>query len=54
MVWLVILLTDVIVKVADVKATFLADVIAIFMWDDVVAHNIMYNVHDWQMLLSDL
>ena len=31
-------LTDVIVKVADVKATFLADVIAIVMWDGVNTH----------------
>ena len=31
-------MTDVIVKVADVKAIFfLADVIAILLWDDVIA-----------------
>ena len=31
-------LTDVIVKVVDVMATFLADIIAIVMWDGVITH----------------
>ena len=35
-------MTDVIFKVADVKAKFLADVIAILLWDDVIAQQ--YNV----------
>ena len=44
MLYLIILLTDVIVKVtvADLITTFiLADVIAIIMWDDVITHLLM-------------
>ena len=31
-------MTDVVVKMADVKAMYLADVIAIVMWDGVITH----------------
>ena len=56
MLYLIILLTDVIVKVtvADLITTFiLADVIAINMWDGVITHLLMkyYMLTIWQMLL---
>ena len=53
MVWLFILLTDVIVKVADVKSHILADPIAIFVWVDVIAHILAdaIAIFVWMMLL---
>ena len=56
MLYLIILLTDVIVKVtvADLITTFiLTDVIAIIMWDGVITHLLMkyYMLTIWQMLL---
>ena len=46
--FLIIILRDVIVQVADVMATYLADVIAIVVWDGVYTHILICIV----MLLS--
>ena len=48
--FLIIILTDVNVKVADVMATYLADVIAIVVWDGVITHILICIV----MLLSGI